>query len=255
VISNQADVDPNARIADDVTIGPWTVIGRDVEIGLGSWIGPHVVIQGPTRIGKNNRIYQFSSIGEAAQHLNPGENARLEIGDGNVIREYCTLNRGTEEGGGVTRVGNDNMFLAYIHIAHDCIVGNNTIFTNYSAISGHVTVGNYVTIGGYSGVHQNCTLGDHCFVGGATMIGKDVLPYITASGHPSTVAGLNSIGLRRRGFSTEVIQHLRRAYKIIFRQGLTVKQAIVDLQEILPECSEVGALIDSLENTERGILR
>lgn len=256
VIDKRAEIHPDAKIADKVTIGPWSVIGADVEIDEGTWIGPHVVINGPTRIGKDNKFYQFSSIGEAPQDLTyAGEPTSLEIGNNNIIREHCTISRGTMKGGGATKIGNDNFFMACSHIAHDCVVEDETIFANYAALSGHVIVKKQAKIGAYSGIHQFCTIGEHCFVARATYVGKDALPYLLVAGNTASVCGLNTVGLKRGGFSPEVIEHLRRAYKIIFRQGLSIQQAIAELIAMLPECEDVRALVHALQNTQRGILR
>ncbi|GAB4392998.1 MAG: acyl-ACP--UDP-N-acetylglucosamine O-acyltransferase [Gammaproteobacteria bacterium] len=258
MIHKLAIVHESARIADDVEIGPWSIIGANVEIDAGTWVGPHVVINGPTKIGKNNRIFQFASIGEISQDkkfILDDTESYLEVGDGNTIREYCTFNRGTAQGGGATRVGNNNWFMANTHIAHDCIVGNENIFANNVALAGHVIVGNYVGLGGYVGVHQFCNLGDHCFVAKASYVTKDVLPYLMIAGHSPSATGLNLVGLKRRNFSTETIEQLKRAYKIIFRQGLTVKQAIAELEVLLPECREIQPLIDMLAASNRGIVR
>ncbi len=257
MIDKQAIIDPSAKIAENVTIGPWTIVGANVEIGEGSWIGSHVVIKGPTRIGRHNKIYQFASVGEDPQDKKyQGEDTLLEIGDNNVFRECCTINRGTVQAGGVTRIGNDNLFMAYVHIAHDCIIGDHTIFAVHASLAGHVIVQDYAIFSGFSGVHQFCTIGAHSFLGGGTLVGKDILPYIIAhGGHEAKASGLNTEGLKRRGFSNETINHLRRAYKIIFRSNLTVAQALEQLNEMLVECPEVKLMIDVLQQSSRGILR
>ena len=256
MIDKHVVIHPSAHIAPDVEIGPWTVIGEHVEIDSGTQIGPHVVIKGPTKIGKNNKIFPFASIGEQPQDTTyAGEETRLEIGDGNIIREYCMFNRGTVKGGGVTRIGNQNFFMAYVHVGHDCLIENHTLFANYAALSGHVTVENYATIGGYSAVHQFCKIGAHSFIARATYVTKDVLPYVMAAGYTASTCGLNTIGLRRRGFSSDTIEYLRRAYKIIFRRSLTVQQALVELLEIVSECEDVRLLIEALQHSKRGIVR
>ncbi len=255
MISDLAIIDPTAKIAADVSIGPWSIIGPEVEIGAGTWIGPHAVITGPTKIGQQNKIFQFASVGADPQDKKyQGERTFLEIGDRNVIRECCTLNRGTVQGGGVTRIGNDNLFMAYVHIAHDCIVGNQIVFANNASLAGHVTVQDYAILSGFAGVHQYCTIGAHSFIGGASTVTKDVLPFMLVASH-NTVNGINKEGLRRRGFSQDIIDGLRRAYKIIYRQGLTVSEAIEELQTLLPECPEVSLLIDALQQSTRGIVR
>ena len=222
MIDPRADIHASARIAEGVTIGPWTLIGADVEIGTGTEIAPNVVIKGPTRMGKNNKIYQFASVGEDPQDKKyNGEKTLLEIGDNNVIREFCTLNRGTVQGGGVTRIGHGNLLMAYVHIAHDCLIGNQTIFANNASLSGHVSVQDFAILGGFVAVHQFCILGAHSFIAGTSRIVKDVLPFVLVA-DDAKPCGLNVEGLKRRGFAPETIANLRRAYKIIYRQGLTI---------------------------------
>lgn len=256
MIDERAAVDPSAKIADDVTIGPWAVVGPDVEIGSGSWVGPHAVINGPTRIGKNNKIYQFASIGDAPQDIHyKGEPTELIIGDDNVIREYATINRGTVKGGGRTVIGHQNFIMAYVHIGHDCQVGNQITFASFCALSGHVTVEDYAIIGGYSAIHQFCTVGAYSFVAKACYVTKDVLPYMMIAGHDAEACGLNLVGLKRRGFAVETIENIRRAYKIIFRRGLTVAQTIEELMGMTTECPEIQGFINGLQRSERGIVR
>lgn len=257
MISQHAIIHSSARIADGVTIGPGTIVGEGVEIGEGTWIGPHVVIEGETKIGKNNKIFQFASIGDVPQDIKyQGEMTRLEIGDDNIIREYCMISRGTIKGGGLTRVGDRNFLMAYTHIGHDCMVGNNVTMVNYSALSGHVTVHDYAQIGGYSAIHQFCFVGAHAFVARATYASKDVLPYVMIAGHLSApCCGINTVGLKRRGFSSHAVDMIRRAYKVIFRKGLTVQQAIAELEGMLSECPEIQLLIDGLNQSTRGIMR
>lgn len=256
MIDPRAVIHPRAELASNVEVGPYTVIGPHVTIDAGTWIGPHVVINGPTRIGRENKIFQFASVGEIPQDKKyQGEETSLEIGDGNTIREYCTINRGTVQGGGVTRIGNDNWIMAYVHVAHDCVVGNHTVLANTVSLAGHVTIEDYVILGGFSKVHQFCTLGAHCFTAFDSGIAKDVPPYVMVSGFSAEPHGLNVEGLRRRGFSTETIANLKRAYKIIYRSNLTVKEAIEQLKEMLPVCPEVGLMVTCLEKSERGIIR
>jgi UDP-N-acetylglucosamine acyltransferase len=256
MIHPQAIVDAKARIASDVHIGPWSIIGADVEIDTGTWIGPHVLIKGHTKIGKNNKFFQFSSIGEEPQDKKyAGEETYLNIGDNNIVREFCTLNRGTAQGGGVTNVGSYNLFMAYTHIAHDCQVGNHTILANSVSLGGHVVVQDYAIIGGLAGIHQFCQLGASSFVAKGSMIDKDVLPYVLVAGNSASVYGLNIVGLKRRNFSAETIQLLQRAYKIIYRNDLTVQEAIPQLQQMLTDCPEVQQLIDFLQQATRGIVR
>ncbi len=256
MISEHAIIDPSAKLGKGVSVGPGTIIGPDVEIGDGTWVGPHVVIQGPTVIGKNNRIFQFASVGDEPQDITyKHEPTRLEIGDNNIIREFCMISRGTVKGGGFTRIGDHNFFMAYTHIGHDCIVGNHVIMVNYSALSGHVTVDDYVNIGGYAAIHQFCHVGVYSFIARATYVTKDVLPYVMIAGHTTAACGINTVGLKRRGFSSEAIDGLRRAYKIIFRKGLTVQQAVAELEVLQTDCSEVVLMIDALNKSTRGIVR
>jgi len=256
VINEHAIIHPSAKLAKGVSIGPGTIIGSDVEIGEGTWIGPHVVIQGPTVIGRNNKIFQFASIGDEPQHnAYKGELTRLEIGDNNIIREFCMISRGTVGGGGVTRVGNHNFLMAYTHIGHDCIVGNHVIMVNYSALSGHVVIDDYANIGGYAAIHQFCHVGVSAFIARATYVTKDVLPYVMIAGHNTSACGINTVGLKRRGFSSEAIDYLRRAYKIIFRKGFTVQQAVAELEILQKDCPEVVPMIDALNQSTRGIVR
>jgi len=256
VISEHAIIDRSARLAKGVSVGPGTIIGADVEIGENTWIGPHVVIEGPTTIGKNNKIHQFASVGDAPQDITyQGEPTRLEIGDNNTIREYCMISRGTVKGGGLTSIGNNNFFMAYTHVGHDCILGNEIIMVNYSALSGHVTVHDYVTVGAYAAVHQFCLVGAYAFIARATYVTKDVLPYVMIAGHTTSACGINTVGLRRRGFSSSAIDCLRRAYKIIFRKGLTVQEAVAELEVLQQDCVEVTPMIDALNQSTRGIVR
>lgn len=256
MIDNRAIIHPSAKIAEGVSIGPGSIVGADVEIGEGTWIGPHVVIEGPTKIGRNNKIYQFTSIGDAPQDTTYNdEPTRLEIGDENIIREYCMISRGTVKGGGVTKIGNKNFLMAYSHIGHDCVVGNEIIMVNYSALSGHVCVHDYAIIGAYAAVHQFCHVGSYAFIARATYVTKDVLPYVMIAGHQTSACGINTVGLRRRGFSSEVVDALRRAYKIVFRKGLTVQQAVAELETMQTDIPQVIPMIDALNNATRGIVR
>lgn len=256
MIHETAIIHPTARIAKDVTIGPWTLIGEKVEIDEGSWIGPHVVIQGPTKIGKHNKIFQFSSLGEMPQDKKyQGEDTYLEIGDHNVIREFCTFNRGTSQDRGVTRIGNHNLFMAYVHIAHDCDIGNHTIFANNASLAGHVHVDDYANLGGFVGVFQFCRIGAYSFTTGGSVVVKDVPPFLKVSGHYAKPYGLNSVGLKRRGFTNDMLMQLKRAYRTIYRKGLTVKQAIEDLKQITQPCAEIEKLIQFIEASTSGIVR
>lgn len=256
MIDERAIIHPSAKLAKGVTVGPGTIIGADVEIGENTWIGPYVVIEGPTTIGKNNKIFQFASVGDEPQDITyKGEPTRLEIGDNNIIREYCMISRGTVKGGGLTKIGNNNFLMAYAHIGHDCMLGNNIIMVSYSALSGHVIVDDYVNIGAYAAIHQFCHVGAYAFIARATYVTKDVLPYLMIAGQNTSAFGINTVGLRRRGFTSEAIDTLRRAYKVIFRKGLTVQQALTELELMQNECPELIPMIDALNKSTRGIVR
>ena len=255
-VDPRAAIDPSARLASDVSVGPFSVIGPGVEVGAGTWIGPHVVINGPTRIGRDNRIFQFASIGEIPQDKKfHGEDTRLEIGDRNTIREYATINRGTLQGGGVTRVGDDNWFMAYIHVAHDCQVGNGAILANGASLAGHVLIEDYAILGGFTLVHQFCRVGRHAFCGMGSAISKDVPPFMMVSGSPARTYGLNSEGLKRHGFSAEELRVLRQAYKVLYRSGLTLENAQARLDQMAAASPAVSMLADFLRDSERSIMR
>ena len=256
MIDDNAIIHPHAKLASGVSVGPGTIIGADVEIGKNTWIGPHVFIQGPTVIGENNKIYQFSSIGNDPQDLTyQGEPTRLTIGNNNIIREYCMISRGTSKGGGLTQIADNNFLMAYSHVGHDCLIGNHIILINYAALSGHVTVEDYAIIGGYAAVHQFCRVGAYSFIARATYVTKDVLPYVMIAGHTTSACGINTVGLRRRGFSSQAIDNLRRAYKVIFRKGFTIQQAISELEIMQVDCPEILPMIDGLNQSTRGIVR
>ena len=256
MIHSTAIVDQSAKIAEGVQIGPYTIIGPEVDIKSGTIIGPHVVIEGPTSIGQNNRIFQFASIGGDPQDKKyANEPTRLEIGDNNVIREYCTISRGTTQDAGVTRIGSDNWIMAYVHIAHDCQVGSHTIFANSASLAGHVIVEDYAILGGFTLVHQFCKLGAHCFTAMNSVISKDVPPFILVSGHMAKPHGLNQEGLKRRGLSADVISQLRKAYKILYRSGNTLDQAIEKMNELAKQCVEVEQFVVFLRQSTRGVLR
>ena len=251
-----AIIDSSAKIGAGVSVGPYSVIGPDVEIGDNTWVGPHVVINGPTKIGAGNKIYQFASIGEAPQDLKyDGEPTRLEIGDRNTIREYATINRGTVSGGGLTKVGSDNLLMAYIHIAHDCRVGNHVIFSNNASLAGHVHVGDYVILSGFAIVHQFTAIGDYAFVGMGSSITKDVPPYLMISGNPASPHGLNKVGLKRRGFSEDQVRNLIRVYKLLYRQGLGLEEATAQIEAMAKTDEEVVRFSDFLKNSTRSIIR
>lgn len=256
MIDKLAVIDPSASLGTNVHVGPYSIIGADVIIDDDTWIGPHAVIQGPTRIGKENRIYQFASIGECSQDKKyKGEPTELIIGDRNIFRECSTIHRGTMHGRKKTLIGDDNLFMAYTHVAHDCIVGNHVVFSNNASVAGHVTVGDYACLGGMVGVHQFCSVGTHSFAAGGAIIYKDVPPFIIVSGYPAEAHGLNTVGLERRGYSSETIAALRKAYKIVFRQSFTMQEAITELTTIAKEIPEVQLLVDFLMNSTRGIVR
>jgi UDP-N-acetylglucosamine acyltransferase len=255
LIHPQAVVDPAAKIAKGVSIGPFSVIGAGVEIGEGSSIASHVLIEGPTRIGRDNKIYSFAAIGGDPQDKKyAGEATSLEIGDRNTIREYCTISRGTVQDAGVTRLGNDNWIMATVHIAHDCQVGSHTIFANSATLAGHVTVEDYAILGGFTLVHQFCKVGAHCFTAMNSVIGKDVPPFLMVSGHMAKPYGLNTEGLKRRGFSSEALTQLRKAYKLVYRSNLTLEQAM-DKLSAMEDCPEVAQFNAFLRGVTRGIVR
>ena len=256
MIDSQSRVHPSAKLAEDVVLGPWSLIGPDVEIGPGCIIESHVVIKGPTVIGANNHIYQFSSIGEATPDLKyQDEPTRLVIGDNNVIRENVTIHRGTVQDRSETTIGNNNLLMAYVHIGHDSILGDNIILVNNTALAGHCKIGDWAILSGFTLVHQFCTMGAHSFSGMGTAIGKDVPAYVTVSGTPAEAKTINTEGLRRRGFSSEAVSQLRRAFKILYRQGLTTDAAIQRLETMLRETPEVEVLIESIRASGRGIVR
>ncbi|MDC1527500.1 acyl-ACP--UDP-N-acetylglucosamine O-acyltransferase [Gammaproteobacteria bacterium] len=256
MIGNEPVIDPSAKIGKDVTIGPWTIIGPEVEIGDGCDIASHVVIKSHTRLGKNNRIFQFASVGEdPSDKKYHGEVSWLEMGDNNIVREGATLHRGTESGGGITRIGSDNLFMPYTHVAHDCILGNHIIFSNNAAVSGHVIVEDWAILSGYAGVYQFLRIGAHSFVGGLTHINMDVPAFVVVKGTPAQPKGINITGLERRGFSKETIRAIRQAYKIIYRQGLKIDEALKQLQPLVEEHADLQLLIDSIKASQKGIIR
>jgi UDP-N-acetylglucosamine acyltransferase len=256
IIHDTALVDSKAQLGANVEIGPYSIIGPDVSIGEGTKVGPHVVIQGHTSIGQNNQIFQFSSLGEVPQDKKyQGEPTRLEIGDNNTIREFCTFNRGTTQDLGVTRIGNDNWIMAYVHIAHDCQVGNHTIFANNASLAGHVEVRDYAILGGFTLIHQFCKVGEHVITGVGSVVFNDIPPYIKAAGSDLKPHGINSEGLKRRGFSSDTIMNIKRAYKTLYREGLTLDEAKQSLQSRLLEVPELGLLLNFIDASTRGIVR
>ncbi|MBI5660131.1 MAG: acyl-ACP--UDP-N-acetylglucosamine O-acyltransferase [Nitrosomonadales bacterium] len=249
-------IHPGARLADDVEVGAYSIIGEHAEIGSGTRVGPHVVIGGHTRIGEHNRIFQFCSLGEIPQDMKyAGEATRLEIGDGNTIREFCTFNLGTAQDAGATRLGNHNWIMAYVHLAHDCQVGNRTIFANNAQLAGHVRVGDYAILGGFTVVHQFCQIGAHVITGMGTILLQDVPPYVTASGNPASPYGINSEGLKRRGFSSNAVMAIKRAYKTLYKSGLALDEAKGAILEQAQAHPELRALADFLSHSQRGIIR
>jgi UDP-N-acetylglucosamine acyltransferase len=256
LIHSTAIIHPGAQLGNDVIIGPYAIIGEHVVIGDGSSVGAHTVISGHTTIGRDNRIFQFNSLGEIPQDKKyAGEPTRLEIGDHNVVREFCTFNLGTAQDGGVTRIGDDNWIMAYVHLAHDCQVGNHTIFANNASLAGHVTVGDYAILGGFTGVHQFCKIGAHVMTGISSVVFKDIPPYVMAAGQPAAPHGINREGLKRRGFSPAALMALKRAYKTLYRDGLTLNEAREKLTEQAQSVPEIQPLLDFIATSERGIIR
>jgi UDP-N-acetylglucosamine acyltransferase len=254
-IHGTAVVDPKTELGSDVTIGPYCVVGPQVSIGDGCWLQNHVTVCGPVKIGANNRFHAGCSIGQQTQDLKyAGEPTYLEIGDGNCFREYVTVNRATGAGG-KTIVGNRGNFLAYSHIAHDCVVGDDVIFSNNGTLAGHVIVQDYAVIGGLTAVHQFCRLGKHAITGGCSKIVQDVPPFLIADGNPAAIRGVNVVGLERRGFSPETIRTLKEAYRILYRSDLNTKQAIQELEKSFADSIEVRDLITFVESSQRGIIR
>ncbi|MBE0614168.1 MAG: acyl-ACP--UDP-N-acetylglucosamine O-acyltransferase [Burkholderiales bacterium] len=256
MIHPSAIVDPRARLGENVSVGAYSMVGEHVEIGSDTWIGPHTVIEGHTRIGKGNRIFQFSSLGAVPQDKKyAGEPTRLEIGDHNTIREFCTVNCGTAQDAGTTRIGNDNWIMAYVHIAHDCQIGSHAVFANNAQLAGHVHVGDYAILGGFTGVHQFVRIGAHSFTAIATVLVHDLPPYVMAAGDTAKAYGLNTEGLRRRGFTAAALAEIKRAYKTLYKSGLTLDQARAQLAEQAGNCAEIGVLRDFLQVSTRGIVR
>ena len=255
-IDPRAVIAPDAQIAADAEIGPYTVIGAGVSIGAGTRIGPHVVIEGPTRIGTGNRIFQFASIGGDPQDKKyGGERTRLEIGDRNTFREYVTVNRGTVTGAGVTRIGNDNLLLAYSHVAHDCVLGDHIVMSNAVNLAGHVELGDWVIFGGYAGAHQFCRVGAHAFIGNNTSVLQDIPPYVLATGHPAGPRSVNIEGLKRRGFTEEQLRAIRNAYRVLYRSELKLEEALVELRDMVAEQPCVAAMVEFIEKSSRGLAR
>lgn len=256
LISELAVIDPGAQIGNNVKIGPFCYIGKDVIIGDDCELNSHVVIKGPTTIGKGNRFFQFASIGEECQDLKyKGEPTQLIIGDNNTFRESCTIHRGTIQDNSLTQIGSNNLFMAYTHVAHDCMVGSHCILANNASIAGHVHVGDWAILGGMTAVHQFCHIGAHSFVAASSLILKDIPPYVMASGSAAKPFGLNSEGLKRRGFSPEIISEIKRAYKVVYRQGNSVDEAIAALAKLSEQYPEIKLFSDFIQASSRGIIR
>lgn len=256
LIHPTAVIDPAAELGANVSVGAYSVIGPGVEIGDDCEIGPHVTLCGPTRIGRENRIFQYASVGDAPQDKKyGGEDTRLEIGDRNTIREFVTINRGTVQDRGVTTIGDDNWIMAYVHVAHDCVIGDRIVFANGASLAGHVIVGDDVILGGFTLIHQFCHIGAHAFTSMGSSIKQDVPPYITVAGNPAEPHGINAEGLRRAGFAAAEIQALRRAYRSLYKAGLRLEQAIADMESMVAEYPSVGELSRFLRAASRGIVR
>ncbi|WP_349431100.1 acyl-ACP--UDP-N-acetylglucosamine O-acyltransferase [Methylomarinum sp. Ch1-1] len=256
MIDPKAVVDINADIADDVKIGPFSVIGPDVRIDSGTVIGPHVVIKGPTAIGKDNQIYQFASIGEDPQDKKyADEITRLEIGDRNTIREFCTMHRGTQQDQGLTLIGSDNLFMAYTHVAHDCVIGDHVIMANGASIAGHVHMGDHAILGGFTLVHQFTQIGEYSFSAMGSAVTQDIPPFVMVGGRPTRPHGINSVGMERDGISAEVIRQIRKAYKILYKNNLRLEDAIEEIEDLAGESNELSNMVSFLRNVTRGILR
>lgn len=255
-IDPRAVVSPRAQVAPDVQIGPFAVIGPDVTIGAGCWIGPHAVINGPTVMGEGNRVYQFASIGEAPQDMKyKGEPTRLTIGARNTFREYVTVNRGTATGIGETRIGDDNLVLAYSHVAHDCVLGNHIILSNVVQLAGHVEIGDWTIFSGYSGAHQFSRIGAHAFIGNNTSVIRDIPPYVLATGHPAEPRSINVEGLKRRGFDEAQLRAIRNAYRVLYRSALKLEVATRRIEEQARKHEVLGIFAEFLRGSTRGLAR
>jgi UDP-N-acetylglucosamine acyltransferase len=256
VIDPRAIIDPSARLGSNVAVGPWTIIGAGVEIGDDCVIASHVVLKGPMRMGRRNRVFQFASIGEdTSDRSYRGEPTTLEIGDDNVFREGVNIHRGTVKDQGRTVIGSHCLLMPYVHVAHDCVIGDHAIFANYAAVSGHVHVGDYANFGGYAGVAQFRKVGAYTHLAAMSLVIKDVPDFVTVAGNPASVAGLNTEGMRRRGYSDEVIKHVRTAYRAVYRSGLTAEQACVELAPLAAQVPEVGAFVAGVRESKFGIVR
>jgi UDP-N-acetylglucosamine acyltransferase len=256
LIHPTAIIDPTAELAEDVSIGPYSIVGPGVQIDAGTVVGSHVVIKGPTFIGKDNRIFQFSSVGEDTQDMKyRGEPTRLEVGDRNIIREYCTIHRGTVQDKSITQVGSDNLLMAYTHVAHDCVVGDHVIMANAASIAGHVQVESHAILGGFTLVHQFCKIGQYSFSAMGSILSRDIPPYVLVGGQPTKPHGINAVGLERQGFSQDAIRQIKKAYKIVYKSGLKLEASIEALEEMAEETPEVDCMVTFLKQTQRSILR
>jgi UDP-N-acetylglucosamine acyltransferase len=256
VIDPRAIVSPAAELATDVSVGPFSIIGPGVQIGPRTVVGPHAVVNGPTTIGADNRIFQFASLGDEPQDKkHQGELTRLEIGDRNVFRESCTINRGTARDKGVTRIGDDNLFMAFSHVAHDCAIGNQTVFANCASLGGHVEIGDWAILGGLTAVHQFSRIGAHAFLGGGSIVSRDVPPYVMVAGNPAVPHGVNGEGLKRRGFTEEQIKNLREAYRILYRSELKLADAVARLAPLVPAQPELRIFVDFIQSSARSLVR
>lgn len=256
MIHPSAIVDPAAILAEDVSVGPFSIIGPDVEIGSGTTVGPHVVIKGPSRIGRDNRIFQFASVGEDPQDKKyQGEITQLEIGDRNVVREYCTIHRGTAQDQSLTRIGSDNLLMAYTHVAHDCVIGDGVIMANGASLAGHVSVDDHAILGGFSLVHQFCRIGRHSFSGMGSVISRDIPPYVMVGGSPTKPRGINNVGMERRGYDAEAILQIKRAFKVIYKSRLKLEEAIENLAAMAEQSPEILPMLEFLQQSGRSIIR
>ena len=256
MIHESAVISGRARVHEDVSIGPYSIVGADVEIGPGTQIESHVVLKGPCVIGRDNHIFQFASLGDGPQDKKyAGEPTQLVIGDRNTIREYCSINRGTVQDEGITRLGSDNWIMAYSHIAHDCVVGNHTVFANNTTLAGHVHIGDWAILGGFTAVHQYCHIGAHTLTGIFAAVTKDIPAYVLASGRPAVPRGINAEGLKRRGFSSDQISNVREAYRVLYRQGLKLEEAVQTLEKYAENQEEVAAFLESVRESSRGLIR
>ncbi|MBV8909122.1 MAG: acyl-ACP--UDP-N-acetylglucosamine O-acyltransferase [Gammaproteobacteria bacterium] len=256
MIDSRAIVSPRAELAVDVSVGPYSIIGPGVHIGARTVIGPHAVINGPTTLGADNRVFQFASLGDEPQDKkHQGESTRLEIGDHNVFRESCTINRGTARDKAVTRIGNDNLFMAFSHVAHDCVIGHHTVFANCASLGGHVEIGDWAILGGLTAVHQFSRIGAHAFLGGGSIVSRDVPPYVMVAGNPAVPHAVNVEGLKRRGFTEDQIKNIREAYRILYRSDLKLADAVTRIAPLVPTAPELQIFVDFIQSSMRSLVR